>query len=241
MNETLEALAQSLFKSWFVDATQSALPKGWRESTSAKKFAIVGGSTPIAQTKPSFREWRHAPLARHRKIYRISTAPCCGKPTKNQRDAGMLANQFKPADSRNSSAFVAHSIEATSPLRKCLGSNQSRFHCEDPRRFAAKFPLFRLWTIIQTCMTSKAEPTGTTFMENRRATFVMPVIVPPKPRLMISRNNLNRCIATCFQSQRIPHARRAARRAAAEAAVGRVARARQRLRQAGVPLPAVEK
>jgi type I restriction enzyme S subunit len=29
MNETLEALAQSLFKSWFVDATQSALPKGW--------------------------------------------------------------------------------------------------------------------------------------------------------------------------------------------------------------------
>ena len=33
MNETLEALAQSLFKSWFVDATQSALPKGWRETT----------------------------------------------------------------------------------------------------------------------------------------------------------------------------------------------------------------
>ena len=33
MNETLEALAQSLFKSWFVDTTQSALPKGWRETT----------------------------------------------------------------------------------------------------------------------------------------------------------------------------------------------------------------
>ena len=33
MNETLEALAQSLFKSWFVDATQSALPKGWRAGT----------------------------------------------------------------------------------------------------------------------------------------------------------------------------------------------------------------
>jgi type I restriction enzyme S subunit len=31
MNETLEALAQGLFKSWFVDATQSALSKGWRE------------------------------------------------------------------------------------------------------------------------------------------------------------------------------------------------------------------
>ena len=33
MNETLEALAQSLFKSWFVDPTQSALPNGWREGT----------------------------------------------------------------------------------------------------------------------------------------------------------------------------------------------------------------
>ena len=33
INETLEALAQSLFKSWFVDATQSALSKGWRETT----------------------------------------------------------------------------------------------------------------------------------------------------------------------------------------------------------------
>jgi type I restriction enzyme S subunit len=36
MNETLEALAQSLFKSWFVDATQSALPKGWRYATIAE-------------------------------------------------------------------------------------------------------------------------------------------------------------------------------------------------------------
>ncbi len=38
MNETLEALAQSLFKSWFVDATQSALPKGWR----AAKWGDLG-------------------------------------------------------------------------------------------------------------------------------------------------------------------------------------------------------
>ena len=35
MNETLEALAQSLFKSWFVEATQSALPKGWPKQPSA--------------------------------------------------------------------------------------------------------------------------------------------------------------------------------------------------------------
>jgi type I restriction enzyme S subunit len=31
MNETLEALARTLFQHWFVDATQAGLPKGWRE------------------------------------------------------------------------------------------------------------------------------------------------------------------------------------------------------------------
>ncbi len=36
MNATLEALAQSLFKSWFMDATQPALPKGWRYETIAE-------------------------------------------------------------------------------------------------------------------------------------------------------------------------------------------------------------
>jgi type I restriction enzyme, S subunit len=32
MNQTLEAMAQAIFKSWFVDPTQDGLPKGWRNS-----------------------------------------------------------------------------------------------------------------------------------------------------------------------------------------------------------------
>jgi type I restriction enzyme S subunit len=40
MDETLEALAQSLFKSWFVDATQSSLPKGWRYAAIAELCEI---------------------------------------------------------------------------------------------------------------------------------------------------------------------------------------------------------
>jgi type I restriction enzyme, S subunit len=46
MNETLDALAQSLFKSWFVDATQSTLPKGWREVPFTETVEIIGGGTP---------------------------------------------------------------------------------------------------------------------------------------------------------------------------------------------------
>jgi type I restriction enzyme, S subunit len=50
MNETLEALAQSLFKSWFVDATQPALPKGWRETVLSECCEyIFSGGTPSTQ------------------------------------------------------------------------------------------------------------------------------------------------------------------------------------------------
>jgi len=53
MNETLEALAQSLFKSWFVDATQSALPNGWREATIRELASnIQYGLTQSASTEP---------------------------------------------------------------------------------------------------------------------------------------------------------------------------------------------
>jgi type I restriction enzyme S subunit len=51
MNETLEALAQSLFKSWFVDATQSALPKGWRESTIGELCEFAYGKALKAETR----------------------------------------------------------------------------------------------------------------------------------------------------------------------------------------------
>ena len=46
MNETLEALAQSLFKSWFVDATQSALPKGWHEVELGDLLQFEKGKKP---------------------------------------------------------------------------------------------------------------------------------------------------------------------------------------------------
>ena len=54
MNETLAALAQSLFKSWFVDATQAGLPEGWREVRLAECCEnIFSGGTPSTQS-PEF-------------------------------------------------------------------------------------------------------------------------------------------------------------------------------------------
>jgi type I restriction enzyme S subunit len=50
MNETLEALSQSLFKSWFVDAIQFALPAGWSIGKLADIADIVMGLSPEGES-----------------------------------------------------------------------------------------------------------------------------------------------------------------------------------------------
>jgi type I restriction enzyme S subunit len=60
MNETLEALAQSLFKSWFVDATQSALPKGWRETTFEDAIVIHDSKRiPLSSRERALRRGKY--------------------------------------------------------------------------------------------------------------------------------------------------------------------------------------
>jgi type I restriction enzyme S subunit len=46
MNETLEAMARAIFKSWFVDATQNGIPKGWKVAPIGDCVSVFGGSTP---------------------------------------------------------------------------------------------------------------------------------------------------------------------------------------------------
>jgi type I restriction enzyme S subunit len=43
MNETLEALAQTLFKNWFVDAVATKPPKGWRKSRLGEHVEVAKG------------------------------------------------------------------------------------------------------------------------------------------------------------------------------------------------------
>ena len=50
MNETLEAIAQALFKPWFVDTKETALPRGWRLGTVGEAFDITMGQSPPGET-----------------------------------------------------------------------------------------------------------------------------------------------------------------------------------------------
>jgi len=60
MNETLEALAQSLFKSRFVDATQSALPKGWRETNLEDAIVIHDSKRiPLSSRERALRRGKY--------------------------------------------------------------------------------------------------------------------------------------------------------------------------------------
>ncbi|MDX6499130.1 MAG: type restriction enzyme subunit [Blastocatellia bacterium] len=60
MNETLETMAQALFKSWFVDATHAALSNGWRSGVLSDLTSdVVGGDWGSEQptdeaTQPAF-------------------------------------------------------------------------------------------------------------------------------------------------------------------------------------------
>ena len=55
MNETLEAMARAIFKSWFIEPANDGLPKDWRESTIGEEVRVVGGSTP-STGKPEYWE-----------------------------------------------------------------------------------------------------------------------------------------------------------------------------------------
>jgi len=50
MNETLEAMARAIFKSWFVDATEKGIPKGWRMGTIGDDFNLTMGQSPPGET-----------------------------------------------------------------------------------------------------------------------------------------------------------------------------------------------
>jgi len=55
MNRTLEAIAQAVFRHWFVENEEA---EGWRETTIGEVVTVVGGSTP-STTNPAFWENGH--------------------------------------------------------------------------------------------------------------------------------------------------------------------------------------
>ncbi|MGO9585603.1 MAG: restriction endonuclease subunit S [Limisphaerales bacterium] len=179
MNETLEALAQSLFKSWFVDATQSALPKGWRTSTIGEEVRVVGGSTP-STTKPEFWEGGTHYWATPKDLSNLNS-PVLLETERKITDAGIqqISSGLLTVGTvlLSSRAPIGYLVIAEVPV--AINQGFIAMICDGslPNHYV------RLWT--KTNMDAiEGRANGTTFMEISKGNFrSLPVIVPPKPLL----------------------------------------------------------
>jgi type I restriction enzyme S subunit len=175
MNETLEALAQSLFKSWFVDATQSALPKGWRESTIGEEVRVVGGSTP-STTKPEFWEGGTHHWATPKDLSNLNS-PVLLETDRKITDAGIqqISSGLLPIGTvlLSSRAPIGYLVIAEVPVAVNQGFIGMICDGSLPNHYV------RLWTKAnKDAIEGRAN--GTTFMEISKTNFrPLPVIVPP--------------------------------------------------------------
>jgi type I restriction enzyme S subunit len=179
MNETLEALTQSLFKTWFVDAGRGGLPKGWRQSTIGEEVRVVGGSTP-STSKPEFWEGGTNHWATPKDLAPL-TSPMLLDTERRITDAGVrqISSGLLPAGTvlLSSRAPIGYLAIAEVPVAVNQGFIAMVCDKELPNHYV------RLWA-KENMELIEANANGTTFLEISKGNFrPLPVLVPPK-RLM---------------------------------------------------------
>ena len=178
-NETLEALAQIIFKSWFVDTTATKLPKGWRESTIGEEVRVVGGSTP-STTKPEFWEGGKHHWTTPKDLAPLDSPVLLNTERKitelglEQIGSGLLPVGTVLLSSR---APIGYMAIAEVPVAVNQGFIAMICNGSLPNHYV------RLWT-KQNMEAIKGRANGTTFMEISKSNFrTLPVLVPPKSLL----------------------------------------------------------
>lgn len=179
MNETLEALAQSLFKSWFVNATQSGLPKGWRESTIGEEVRVVGGSTP-STAKPEFWEGGTHHWATPKDLSNLGS-PVLLETERKITDAGVqqISSGLLPVGTVLLSSRAPIGYLVISEIPVAVNQGFIALVCDKtlPNYFV------RLW-LKNNMEAIEGRANGTTFMEISKTNFrPLPVVVPPPSRL----------------------------------------------------------
>ncbi|MBM3890771.1 MAG: restriction endonuclease subunit S, partial [Verrucomicrobia bacterium] len=179
MNETLEALAQGLFKAWFVDPTQDGLPKGWRESTIGEEVRVVGGSTP-STSEPEFWEGGTHHWATPKDLAPLAS-PVLLDTERKITDAGVqqISSGLLPVATVLLSSRAPIGYLAISEVPVAVNQGFIAMVCDK------KLPNYyvRLWA-KENMEAIKANANGTTFLEISKKNFrPLPVVVPPEPLL----------------------------------------------------------
>lgn len=178
MNETLETLAQTLFKNWFTDAANK-LPKGWRESTIGEEVRVVGGSTP-STSRPEFWGGGTHHWATPKDLASL-TSPVLLDTERKITNAGIeqISSGLLPVGTvlLSSRAPIGYLAIAEVPVAVNQGFIAIVCNSSLPNHYV------RLWT-QQNMETIKGRANGTTFMEISKSNFrPLPVLVPPQPLL----------------------------------------------------------
>jgi len=185
MNQTLEAMAQALFKSWFVDfapfrdqGTEESplgpIPKGWRVEEVGKEVKVLGGSTPSTKEPKYWQGGEHC-WATPKDLSTLNS-PILLNTERRITDAGLktISSGLLPADvvllsSRAPIGYVAISIVP-------VAINQGFIAMVCDQQLSNYYTL--LWANYN-LDDIKARANGTTFLEISKSSFrPMPVIVP---------------------------------------------------------------
>jgi type I restriction enzyme S subunit len=176
MNETLEAMAQALFESLFVNAREDGLPEGWRESTIGEEVRVVGGSTP-STTSPEFWEGGSHYWATPKDLSAV-TSPVLLDTERKITDAGVeqISSGLLPKGTvlLSSRAPIGYLVVSEVPVSVNQGFIAMVCDKELPNHYV------RLWA-KQNMETIEANANGTTFLEISKKNFrPLPIVVPSK-------------------------------------------------------------
>jgi type I restriction enzyme S subunit len=179
MNETLEGIAQAIFKSWFVDAIRDGLPEGWRESTIGEEIRVVGGSTP-STSRPEFWEGGRHHWATPKDLANLSS-PILLDTERKITDAGVneIGSGLLPVGTLLLSSRAPIGYLAISEVAVAVNQGFIAMVCDRslPNHFV------RLW-VFNNMELIEGRANGTTFLEISKKNFrPLPIEVPPQPLL----------------------------------------------------------
>jgi type I restriction enzyme, S subunit len=179
MNETLESIVRTIFKSWFVDTTRARLPNGWRESTIGEEVLVLGGSTPSTK-RPEFWEGGVIHFATPKDLANLAS-PILLDTERRITQAGLsqISSRLLPTGTvlLSSRAPIGYLVIAEVPVAVNQGFIAMICDRELPNHYV------RMWT-RENMESILASANGTTFLEISKANFrPLRIIVPPKSLL----------------------------------------------------------
>lgn len=185
MNQTLEAMAQALFKSWFVDfepfrdkgmedSPLGPIPRGWRVGEIGKEVKVLGGSTPSTK-EPIYWQGGKYCWATPKDLSTLNS-PILLNTERRITDAGLetISSRLLPAGVVLLSSRAPIGYLAIFIVSVAINQGFIAMVCDQrlPNYYTLLWANYNLDDI-------KARANGTTFLEISKSSFrPMPVIVP---------------------------------------------------------------